>query len=134
MVCPKSWQVLGWTWTSGYLKASAHRLSALSKCDAPGTVKGLRSYIRAYRFLSRVIRKYASLLGPLETMISRKPAPNSKLEWSDSHLKSFKDAPSALHDTETIVLPRSDDTLHIITDAALLPSAVGAVMYNGQGR
>ena len=44
-------------------------------------------------------------------------------------MNDFKKAQSALQDAETVVLPRPDDLLHIITDAAMLPSAIGAVLY-----
>ena len=107
----------------------SHRLSALGECDPPPTVKALRSYIGAVRFLSRVIKNYASLLLPLEAMIAGKPAPNTKLEWSSDQILAFKKVQAALKHTDTVVLPRPEDTLQIVTDGALQPTAIGAVLY-----
>ena len=57
--CPKSTTVLGWIWTQGTLSACPHRIATLSSCPPPETVRGLRSFIRAYKFLSRVLPKCA---------------------------------------------------------------------------
>ena len=129
IIAPKSVQVLGWIWCGGTLTASPHKLSALTECEPPVTVKALKSYIGAYRFLSRVIQSYASLLLPLEDMISGKAASNTKIVWSDSQLSAFKAAQKALKDPKAITLPTPDDVIQIVTDAAITPCAVGAVMY-----
>ena len=84
------------------MRAGPHRLSGLSECDPPTTVKGLRSYLGAYKFLSRVIRNYAILLNPLESMITGKPSPSTKLEWSTANLQLFKKAQEALKDAKSI--------------------------------
>ena len=129
VICPASVVILGWTWTNGYLKANSHSLSALNACPPPATAKALKSYIGAYRFLARVIRNYASLLLPLEQMLSGNPAPNTKLVWSPEQLHAFELAKSALKDAQSVVLPKPEDELQIITDGALQPTAVGAVLY-----
>ena len=129
IIAPKSVLILGWIWCNGTIRSGAHRLSALSECEPPETVKALRSYIGAYRFLSRVVKNYAALLLPLENMIVGEKVGTKKLEWSDSKLVEFQKAQSALKDAKAITLPRSDDILHIVTDAAITPTAVGAVMY-----
>ena len=51
VVCPKSTTILGWIWRQGTLQASPHRVATLSSCEIPTTVKGLRSFIGAYKFL-----------------------------------------------------------------------------------
>ena len=129
IICPKSTEILGWIWSAGYLRAGSHRLSALAECEPPQTAKALKSFIGAYRFLSRVIKDYASLLLPLEMMITGKVPLNTKLQWSDSQLQALKKAQGALKDTKSVVIPKPDDQLQIVTDAALTPTAVGAVMY-----
>ena len=55
VICPRSTTVLGWVWSEGKLSASPHRISTLSTCGLPKTVKNLRSFIGAYKALSRVI-------------------------------------------------------------------------------
>ena len=129
IICPISVMILGWIWKNGFLSGSPHKMSALSECDPPSTVKALKSYIGAYRFLSRVVKDYASSLVPLEKMISGSLAPNTKIAWSDDQLHVFRAAQAKLKDAKSIVLPKPTDVLQIVTDAAVLPQAVGAVMY-----
>ena len=129
IIAPKSVNLLGWIWSQGHLSACPHKLSALSECSPPPTVKALKSYIGAFRFLARVVKDYASLLQPLEGMISGQRSPNAKVEWSDSQLTAFRKAQSSLKGAKSVVLPQLDDVLQIITDAAVQPTAIGAVMY-----
>ena len=132
-IAPKSVVVLGWVWCSGYLKASPHKLSALTECEPPKTMKSLKSYIGAYRFLSRVLKDYATVLLPLENMIpgkySNKSAGNTKVEWLPEQLEAFKKAQLKLKDAKSIALPLPDDVLQMVTDAAVQPSAIGATLY-----
>ena len=133
VIVPKEVTVLGWIWSGGFLKATPHKLSGLSECEPPATVKGLKSYLGAYRYLARVIKNYASLLLPLEGMVSGKIEGNTKIQWSSEKLQLFHKAQSALKDAKAIVLPRPDDVLQVVTDAAVLPTAVGAVLYAVRG-
>ena len=55
VICPKSTTILGWIWNQGTLSASPHRIAVLSSCPPPSTVKGLRSFIGAYKVLGRVL-------------------------------------------------------------------------------
>ena len=132
-ICPRSVVIMGWLWIDGCLQASSHVLSPLSECDPPETVKALKSYIGAYRFLSRVIKDYASLLSPLEAMVVGKVSKSAKIEWKDEQLLSFQKAQKALKHTDTIVLPKPDDILWIVTDAASTPGAIGATLYAVRG-
>ena len=52
VICPKSTTILGWIWSQGTLSASPHRIATLTNCPTPVTVKGLRSFIGAYKALS----------------------------------------------------------------------------------
>ena len=132
-IAPASVMILGWIWSSGKLQASSHKLSALSECDPPPTVKGLKSWIGAFRHLSRVVKDYGVLLLPLEGMVAGKNtkdvAANTKITWSDELLASFQKAQSALKNAKSITLPQADDVLHIVTDAAVQPTAIGATLY-----
>jgi hypothetical protein len=47
--------ILGWTWTEGCLSASTHRIATMSSCPPSDTVRGLRSFIGAYKILRRVL-------------------------------------------------------------------------------
>ncbi len=69
-ICPRSTTILGWVWTQGCLSASTHRIATLSTCQPPDTVRGLRSFVGAYKALSRVLPKCSQLLAPLDEAIS----------------------------------------------------------------
>ena len=55
VICPKTTSVLGWIWSQGRLLANPHRIAVLATCPPHSTVKGLRSFIGAYKVLSRVL-------------------------------------------------------------------------------
>lgn len=132
-IAPRSVTLLGWIWNAGNLQASPHKLTALSECEPPSTVTGLKTWIGAFRHLARVVKDYGVWLRPLEGMtigkrIANSPG-NSKISWSDEDIVSFKKAQVALRNAKSITLPQPDDVLHIVTDAAIQPAAVGATMY-----
>ena len=127
-IAPRSCVILGWTWTSGKLSASAHRIAALSSCSQPTTVSALKSFIGAYRFLGRVLRGHALLLQPLEAAVAGKEK-NSKIVWTDELDGAFKAAQLALRDNKSITLPVPSDHLWIVTDGSLKNRAVGATLY-----
>ena len=54
VVCVKEVTVLGWLWQVGTLRASPHHISALASVSPTKTVQGLRSFIGAFKVLSRV--------------------------------------------------------------------------------
>ena len=70
VICPKSTNILGWLWQQGTITASPHRIAALAACTLPKTVKDLRSFIGAYKVLSRVIPGTAKVLAPLDSLTS----------------------------------------------------------------
>ena len=127
-IAPASVTILGWIWNSGTLKASPHKLNALSCCPLPDTVSGLKSYIGTYRFLSRVMEGYGRILAPLEEAIKGLNL-KDKLIWTDSLLQAFKNSQKVLSDAKTITMPRPTDKLTIVTDASVNPGAVGATLY-----
>ena len=132
-IAPTSVIILGWLWSAGLLSGSPHKLLALAECEPPQTMKALKSYVGAYRFLSRVIKDYATVLLPLEKMIPGKYASKSggnvKVTWTPERLQAFASAQSALRSAKSISLPHPDDVLQMITDAAITPSAIGATLY-----
>jgi hypothetical protein len=128
IIAPKEVTILGWIWNGGKLRASPHRLLALSTCQPPKTVTAMRSYLGAYRFLSRTLHGYARLLAPLEEVIKGKDA-KEIITWSDSLTESFKHVQQALAGSKAITIPQPSDTISIVTDASVRPGALGAVMY-----
>ena len=123
VISPKSITILGWIWSRGQLKASPYRLSALSTCSPPETVSALKSFIGTYRFLSRVLPRYANTLAPLDAATHGKKG-NEKIQWTSVLQESFIKAQKELLNAKTITIPIPSDTLWLVTDAAVRPSAI----------
>ena len=132
-ICPASTVILGWLWENGYIRSTPHRLNALAECEPPETVTGLRSFIGAYNFISRVLPFYADKLDPLEQVITS--CKSGKVEWTSDLLECFNKAKAHLKEAKTVVLPTPDDQLYIVTDAALRCAGIASALYvvrNGQ--
>ena len=127
-IFPLQTTILGWIWSSGKLRAIFHRLAALSQVQPPSTVQGLRSFIGAYKSLSRVLPGYAKLLDPLDQATAGKQS-RDKLVWNDSMLLAFEDAQKALNSCKEITMPQPNDTLHIVTDASVKEKGIAATLY-----
>jgi hypothetical protein len=128
VICPKSTVVLGWVWSQGTLKASSHKIATLGATDPPKTVRALRSFIGAYKVLSRVLKGYAELLHPLDQIAAGRQS-QEQVEWTDELLQHFSAAKQALKDHKTITLPRPQDAIWIVTDASVKCAGLGATMY-----
>ena len=70
VIAHKSAIILRWLWSDDTLRASSHRICTLSSCTTPTTVKGLRSFIGAYKVLSRIIKGCSQLLAPFDDSIA----------------------------------------------------------------
>ena len=125
---PRLPPILGWIWNAGSLSASPHRLNTLATYPEPSTVGRLRSFIGAYKVLSRVIPKCASYLTPLDAVTAGRPSQES-ISWTDNLRAAFRSAQSALSSALTITLPRPEDQLWIVTDGAVKDPGIGASLY-----
>ena len=94
-IAPKKTVILGWIWESGTIRASPHRISSLATCAPPKTVKGMRSFIGAYKVLARVLPGCSAYLSPLDETTAGKQS-QDHISWSDELLQSFQRAQSAL--------------------------------------
>lgn len=128
VICPNSTTVLGWVWSQGTLSASPHRISVLSSCPLPTTVKDMRSFIGSYKVLGRVLPDCASTIDPLESAISGMQSPDS-LSLDKNLTKVFRSAQQALSGSRPITLPRPTDTLWIVTDGSVKQRGLGATLY-----
>ena len=127
-VCPKTTTILGWVWSEGTLKASPHRVTTLATCSPPSTVKGMRSFIGAYKMLSRVLPNCASYLCPLDSSIAGLKSPD-RIKWTDELHDAFKKAQSVIRSSQTVTLPRASDQLWIVTDGSVKKHGLGATLY-----
>ena len=120
--------ILGWIWAKGNISASSHHITILSSCPPPPTVKGVRSFIGAYKILSRVIPNCAQVLSPLYQIVAGRTS-YEKIIWSDTLLTSFTHAQDGLKHHKSVVLPKPSDQLWIVTDGAVKNHGVGATLY-----
>ena len=128
VIAPKSTTILGWIWSNGHIQASPHRIATISSCQKPTTVKGLRSFIGAYKALSRVMPQCATFVAPLDGAIAGGQS-SDKVTWTEDLCEAFANAQGALKSCRSVTLPRSTDTLWIVTDGAVKSRGVGATMY-----
>ena len=128
VINPKETTILGWIWNAGTLKASPHRLNTLATCKAPDTVTQMRSFVGAYKVLSRVIPQCSSYLAPLDETTAGRQS-NERISWTDELRSAFSKAQDALKNAHRITLPRPDDQLWIVTDGAVRNPGIGATLY-----
>ena len=134
VIAPSSTSILGWTWQQGTLRASAHRVATLSSCEPPTKVKGLRSFIGAFKVLARVVPGCSALLAPLDDAYAIAGRDSKDLvPWNDDLMHAFQFAQKSLTNNKTIHLPRPDDTLLIVTDGAVRKPGIGATLYISRG-
>ena len=108
IINPKSTTILGWIWNSGTLTASSHRVNTLASCPEPDTVGCMRSFVGAYKVLSRVIPRCSAYLAPLDDATAGRQSQEATV-WTNEIRSSFQNAQRALSSARTITLPRPDD-------------------------
>ena len=128
VICPKTTTILGWIWTQGRLSASPHRIAVLQSCPPPQSVKGLSSFIGAYKVLSRVLPNCSDIVDPLESSLTGLQS-SDKLLWDENLTFRFKSAQEYLSKHKSIVLPRPSDILWIVTDGSVTKRGLGATLY-----
>jgi hypothetical protein len=102
-------------------------------CEPPPKVKGLRSFIGAFKVLAKVVPGCSSLLAPLDDAVAGRDSKDS-VTWNDNLLHAFQIAQRSFSDNTTIHLPRPDDTLWIVTDGAVRNPGIGATLYVSRGK
>ena len=128
VIAPLSTTILGWIWNQGTLAASPHRIAPLSSCSPPETVRGLRSFIGAYKVLGRVLPHCSQIISDLDSAIAGKQS-LERIVWTDELLHSFQNAQRSLSTRKAITLPRHSDQLWIITDGSVSKRGIGATLY-----
>ena len=92
----------------------------------------MRSFIGAYKVLSRVIPRRSIYLTPLDAVTAGRPSQES-INWTDDLRAAFRSAQNALSSALTITLPRPEDQLWIVTDGAVRDPGIGATLYVTRG-
>ena len=132
IICPRSTTILGWIWSQGSLSASPHHIAVLAGSPPPDNVRGLRSFIGAYKVLGRVLPGCSYIISPLENAIAGLQS-QDKILWNDSLLQQYKSAQSALSSHKAIALPRPNDQIWIVTDASVTRCGIGSTLYVSRG-
>ena len=70
IICSKSTIILGWIWSQGTLAGSPHLITVFSSCPPPQTVKGLCSFIDAYKVLGRLLQNCTDVVDPLKCVLT----------------------------------------------------------------
>lgn len=128
VINPRSTNILGWVWTQGKLSPSPHRVSTLAACEPPRSVGGMRSFIGAVKVMARVIKHCSALLAPLDNAIAGKTSQDN-VEWTEELHYAFSKVKECLSSGRSIVLPRPDDQLWIVSDGAVRRPGIAATLY-----
>ena len=127
-MCPTTTTILGWVWNLGTIHASQHRIATLASCDTPLTVKAMRAFVGAYKMLARVIPGCSTLLAPFDDVTGGKQS-SDRITWTDALRQAFKHAQTSLQTNKSIILPRPNDELWLVTDGSVKQCGVGATLY-----
>ncbi len=128
-VLPSETSILGWIWREGKLLPSPHHIAPLSVCEQPKTVKGLRSYLGAYKVVSRCLKHCSQFIAPLETLSAGKNSADI-IAWDHDSIAAFKDSQLHLSKCCPINLPSADSKLCLITDASSAKAGIAATLVS----
>ena len=128
IVCPKTTMVLGWVWHHGTITVSPHKLSPLTLVEPPRTCSSMRSFIGAYKALSRCIPNYSSLMSPLEGCIKGLLG-SQQITWTDELRAHFHAAQVALRSPAVLTIPVPTDKLTLTVDASPVNDGIGCTLF-----
>ena len=77
----------------------------MTSCPPPETVRGLRSFIGAYKVLSRVLPGCSAIISDLDNSVAGKKS-QERIVWTDELSERFSRAKQSLSECKTITLPR----------------------------
>ena len=127
VICPRKTVLFGWELDGTEWKPTAHTTSALSTADRPTTVKGLRSFLGAFKQFTDCVPGYAKTLHRLEQLVGGRPS-TERIEWTDENIKVFERAKVAAADIHGVHVPRPSDQLQTFSDYSAEHRAVGGRM------
>ena len=132
VVAPKRTTVLGWIWDSGTISVPSHKINPLTKADPPKTCSAMRSFIGAYKALSRCIPHYSSLMSPLENSIKGLQG-NHTIQWDPDLSLHFRNAQKALGNPKVLTIPTRSDKLVMTVDASPVNDGIAATLFVSRG-
>ena len=128
VIYPLKTVILGWQWCAGTLYPSAHKLTPLASVAPPKTCTSMRSFIGAFKAMSRCIPRYASLLSPLDDSTKGLEGVNTST-WTPDLQAHFSKAQSSLQSPSILSIPRPSDHLMCTVDASPVNKGLGATLF-----
>ncbi len=88
----------------------------------------MKSFIGAFRAISRCIQRYSSLLSPLEDSVKGIKG-NQAITWTSDLETAFLEAQKALKSPRALTIPHPTDKLIMTVDASPLNKGLGATLF-----
>ena len=88
----------------------------------------MRSFIGAFKALSKCIPRYSSATSPLEAAIKGLSGPQH-IVWTDELREHFQQCKESLRSPEVLTIPTPEDKLILTVDASPVNAGLGATLY-----
>lgn len=111
-----------------HLKSKPTSHPSLASCPQLDTVSQLRSFIGAFKVLSRVIPGCSTFLTKFDDAIAGRES-KERSKWTDELHASFHNPQASLSTAHTLTLPKAADQLWIVTDGAVRDPGIGSTLY-----
>ena len=128
-IFPETSLIYGWLFKDGYVQPDPHRKLAILDMKVPKTVGEMRTYMGVYKTFFPAMLRLTNLMDPFEQLCAGKDS-KEKLDWNDNLDKLFKESQNvAQTDIKKLALPKPDEQLFIVPDAASRPPALGFILF-----
>ena len=128
-ILPEKSLIHGWEFKDGYVQPDPHRHLAILEMKPPKTVGEMRTYMGVYKTFFPAMRRLTNLMAPFEELCGGKES-KQPLEWNETLDKQFKESQEvAQTDIKKLALPKPDEQLFIVPDAASRPPALGFILF-----
>ncbi|XP_026695294.2 uncharacterized protein LOC113475388 [Ciona intestinalis] len=109
---------LGHTVTTSGISPPDSKVDALANYPRPQTIRGLRTFLGAVNFYHKFIPNCATILAPLNSLISPTLPKTSPISWTEEANKAFEDIKSIVANKVTLTFPLPDAQTRLVTDAS----------------
>ena len=128
-IFPETSLIYGWLFKDGYVQPDPHRKLAILDMKLPKTVGEMRTYMGVYKTFFPAMLRLTNLMHPFEQLCAGKDS-KEKLDFNENLEKLFKESQNAAQtDVKKLALPRPDEQLFIVPDAASRPPALGFILF-----
>ena len=117
-ILPDQSLIHGWVFKDGHVQPDPHRKLALLDMKKPKTIGEMRTYMGVYKTFFPAMPRLSNLMSPFEKLCGGKES-KDKIDWSEELEFQFTESQKiAQKDIKTLALPRPDEQLFIVPDAA----------------